>query len=731
MKQLVVWILCILIMAALPSKGQIVIDTTNPIQFGIYAHGALTWHRTGDFTQLGNYAKPAVPFGNAWGDGVAFGALVNSPLSSIIQANQTTASIHLGLRIGFAIQSVALSAIENQRFIVAGAPVDGEIVHSINASFASFGADGLLEYTPQFHDNIRLHVGARIAWVYTATFRQREQVQIPGARAVFSNGSAIRRVIEDDIPFARGYESYGLAGLSYNIRIEKRFAVVPEVMVNFPLVPHTSTEQWRSWWIRAGISVKVTIPTIKPTVRDTLIQRDTLVNVLAELERDTTILLSIEHRTVVNETDDVRYEYVHRRELYQRQIPKRKEVERALITLKVFERLPDSTLAELDTLRCREIVWTDFHPLLPYIFFDYGSSTLSTRYELLTRMDAQRYTPEVSLDQMKTYYSVLNIYGLALRKNSSSILRIKGCVSRREQQQLPNWRQLADERAEVIAQYLHQTWGIEEWRLQRLPVGLPAKPSNERHDDGVSENQRVELYSNDDDLLKPVMIRDTALESAVTHLVIASKVLSPTPILRWNATVTQAERVLYKGSGDGELPAVLNVELNNERMRRLIRSSNSPLTVTVSVEQDGRGWQALSHEIPLSVETLEQRIARQQITEVDRYILMLFDAGRAEPSASSRATIDYVRKRIQPGSILSIIGSTDRTGSLAYNLELSKRRAKAVARLLSYPAAKVVGIGPDTVNYDNDLPEGRFHARTVKIEVEHPRPSRAYLEKPH
>jgi hypothetical protein len=65
------------------------------------------------------------------------------------------------------------------------------------------------------------------------------------------------------------------------------------------------------------------------------------------------------------------------------------------------------------------------------------------------------------------------------------------------------------------------------------------------------------------------------------------------------------------------------------------------------------------------------------------------------------------------------------------SLQLSKRRAKALARLLSYPAAKVVGIGPDTINYDNDLPEGRFHARTVKIEVEHPRPSRAYLDKQH
>ncbi len=717
-----------LMVLALQMNAQIVIDTTNPIQFGIYAHGALTQHHTGGFTQIGEIAKPPVPFGNAWGDGITFGALVNSPLSSLITANQTTASIHVGVRVGFALQSVLLKATEAQRFIVRGVPTNGTIEHSIRASFASFGADGLIEYTPPFHDNIRFHAGARLAWVYTSTFQQRELVRIPNTIAVFTNGNDVRRSIEGDLPFARTYESFGIVGLSYNIPIEKRFAIVPELFVNIPIVTHTRMESWKSWWVRAGVSVKVTIPTSKPTVRDTLVERDTVIKVFPDLERDTTILLSVEYRTVKNETDDVAYEYIHRKELYQRQIPKQKEIRRAEIALKVFERLADSTLAELDTLRCREIIWTDFHPLLPYIFFDSASSTLSTRYRLLTPQDAKQYVPKVSLDQMDTYYSLLNIIGLGLRNNPSSRIRIKGCVSNQEKKQIPNWQQLARERANVIAAYLNQTWGIDTSRIILLPPGLPSKPSRERNTDGIAENQRAELYSSDAELMQPVMIRDTALESSATHLRLEMHVISPTPILRWRVTVTQAQRVLYKGSGDGEMPTYLDLELHNDLMRRLYRSEREPLTVTVTVEQQGKGEQSLVHQIPLQVETLEQLRSRQQITEVDRYILMLFDAGKAQPSVSSRTVIDYVRKRIEPGSVVSIIGSTDRTGSLAYNRELSKRRAQAVAKLLAYPTAKVEGIGPDTVNYDNDCPEGRFHARTVKIEVEHPRPSRAYLE---
>ncbi len=284
-------------------------------------------------------------------------------------------------------------------------------------------------------------------------------------------------------------------------------------------------------------------------------------------------------------------------------------------------------------------------------------------------------------------------------------------------------------RANVIAAYLNQTWGIDTSQLILLPPGLPSKPSKERDADGISENQRAELYSSDAELMQPVMIRDTALESSATHLRLETHVTSPTPILRWRVTVTQSQRVLNKVSGDGEMPTYLDLELHNDLMRRLYRSGREPLTVTITVEQQGKGEQSLVHQIPLQVETLEQLRSRQQVTEVDRYILMLFDAGKAQPSPSSRTVIDYVRRRIEPGSIVSIIGSTDRTGSLAFNRELSKRRAQAVAKLLAYPIAKVEGIGPDTVNYDNDRPEGRFHARTVKIEVEHPRPARAYLER--
>lgn len=728
MKALVQW-LGTFVLAVASVVGQIVIDTTNPIQFGIFSHGGATLHRTGGFTQLGDISKPPVPFGDATGEGIAFGALVNSPLSSLITANQTTASFHLALRVGFALQRVELAAHESQRFIVAGVPTDGSIVHSIAASLASFGGDGMVEYTPPFHDNLRFHGGARVAWVYSATFRQTEQVVVSGSQAVFIGGNSVRRAIEEDIPNARKYELYGLVGLSYNVPIEKRFAVVPEIFVNIPLARHTTDLQWRSWWIRAGVSVKVTIPTSKPIVRDTLMQRDTVVKVVPENETDTTILISTTYRTVVNETDDARYEYVHCHQIYERRIRKEKPIVAATIAVHVFERMPDSTLVELDTLRCREIVWTDFHPLLPYVFFEYGSSTLSTRYRQITRNDASAYVPRVSLDQMDTYYSLLNIIGSGLRQNPSLPIRIKGCVSRREQKAIPNWRNLARQRAEVIANYLRETWQIDSSRIELLPVGVPKKPSNERHDDGSTENQRVELYS-DHELLQPVMIRDTTLVSATRHVRIATEIASQTPIQRWNITVEHAHRVLYKGSGQGQCPSQLDIELGSDVMKRLSRSDRSPLLVTISIEQEGVGVQTQRHEIPLSVVTLEELRSRQQATEVDRYILMLFDAGKSEPSEASRSVIAFVRGRIQPGSTVSVVGSTDRTGSLQYNMELSKRRAEAVAKLLSYPVAHTEGIGPDTVNYNNDLPEGRFHARTVKIEVEHPRPSRAYLDRP-
>ncbi|MFW5702255.1 MAG: OmpA family protein, partial [Bacteroidota bacterium] len=65
-----------------------------------------------------------------------------------------------------------------------------------------------------------------------------------------------------------------------------------------------------------------------------------------------------------------------------------------------------------------------------------------------------------------------------------------------------------------------------------------------------------------------------------------------------------------------------------------------------------------------------------------------------------------------------IYGYTDRIGEEDVNKRISERRAQAVARRLRIPDAKVEGLGESDLLFDNELPEGRFYCRTVRIIIE-------------
>lgn len=79
-----------------------------------------------------------------------------------------------------------------------------------------------------------------------------------------------------------------------------------------------------------------------------------------------------------------------------------------------------------------------------------------------------------------------------------------------------------------------------------------------------------------------------------------------------------------------------------------------------------------------------------------------------------------------PDSQIVITGHTDSTGSLAHNMDLSKRRAQSVALILSNNAVPgqrmtTIGAGPDRPVATNDTDTGRAANRRVEIVI---RPNR-------
>ncbi|QCS61955.1 DUF4892 domain-containing protein [Achromobacter denitrificans] len=100
-----------------------------------------------------------------------------------------------------------------------------------------------------------------------------------------------------------------------------------------------------------------------------------------------------------------------------------------------------------------------------------------------------------------------------------------------------------------------------------------------------------------------------------------------------------------------------------------------------------------------------------------------FDTDRADVKAESKAALDEMGKLLQadPALKVYIVGHTDNQGSLARNMDLSQKRADAVAKALaeSYriPASRLSAKGVASLApvASNDVEEGRAKNRRVEL----------------
>jgi outer membrane protein OmpA-like peptidoglycan-associated protein len=100
-----------------------------------------------------------------------------------------------------------------------------------------------------------------------------------------------------------------------------------------------------------------------------------------------------------------------------------------------------------------------------------------------------------------------------------------------------------------------------------------------------------------------------------------------------------------------------------------------------------------------------------------------FDTGKADVKPESDATLKEVAKLLQgdPSLKLYVVGHTDNVGTLASNMDLSRRRANAVTQVLAtkYGVASArlsaQGDGPTAPVASNDSEDGRAKNRRVEL----------------
>ena len=401
---------------------------------------------------------------------------------------------------------------------------------------------------------------------------------------------------------------------------------------------------------------------------------------------------------------------------------------RYIITYR-FLSAPQGTLSiEPEAITIEEVTTIDSSPLLNYVFFEESMGELSEPYILFANQsDTQHFLEEKLGGAMEKYHHLLNIIGKRLNEHPDAHITITGYNSNKgpEKGNLT----LSRSRAESVRAYLRYIWGIHPSRMEVKAQNLPAVASTSYVPEGIAENQRVEIYSDDPailDTVKSTYVQEMTNNKSVRIL---PSIQSEAGIANWKLYLKGGNQTLIGTvSGDRELASAYTFDLKSVNLKELSSFDN----LTAGIEVMDKEGEVFKNEFAATTSVKfikrEERMAQKMGYRVlEKYALILFDFNSAEIKARNKNIVDRIIARMKeiPSAQGKIVGHTDNIGKEDYNLNLSERRAKAVfdqmveAGMMAGENITYAGAGPNDPMYDNSTPEGRALNRTVTVTLEY------------
>jgi outer membrane protein OmpA-like peptidoglycan-associated protein len=399
----------------------------------------------------------------------------------------------------------------------------------------------------------------------------------------------------------------------------------------------------------------------------------------------------------------------------------------------LFTELKNKLPAKFDNfhgLVVRERLTIELYALLPMMFFDEGQSAFPSRYILFTSpAQTQGFREDTLTATLNAYYNYLNCLGFRLRNKPEAKIGLIGCNS--QQSAAEKSVDLSRTRAENVKKYLVDIWGIDASRISIDARGLPDNPTKSTTPEGMEENRRVEIKSDDWEIIKPVrqerLVKYPDFRTAKFSM--NNGIKDNRVKERW-LVITHAGQTWAKINELGAVTTTMSPEWDwRADASHLLPPDEEKLGVQMFViDLNGK-------EHPSAIDyTSVAQFSQKDVTSVhlaDRtreiYNLILFEYASANMGKWNQKILDeFVFARIQPTSDVVVGGYTDILGTPDYNMKLSTDRAKAtMAAIKGKVGGKVhtleaIGYGKTAPLYPNETPEGRYYNRTVQVVIETP-----------
>ncbi len=590
-----------------------------------------------------------------------------------------------------------------------------KVLDVIVANIKTVGLETTISFN--FFHSFYMDAGIQLTYMFDGKVDHYEKLIEPD-NVVFLDGRLVQNDIYNvELPDKKSLLINGIFGIGYQLPISEKTVIVPEIRYYMPFMDVTSRD-WKIASLHFGASLKIPVmePVKLPEIDKTIYQRDTSLIAIIGLDKEEFKLVNEKVERFSDTTDEAIFNYTKIIEHYEKKIPKEGKLEASFEIIGLTKEgkrqaKPEIVIEELET--------EEGFPLLPHIFFNEGSADLNkSGLKLKTKEQFQLSSPISNLpwNVIGIYDELLNIVAERMIKEPGIKLIITGCNNNRGIE--ANNLELSSKRAQAVKDYLVNICGIEQNRIITQSRNLPDNPGNILVADGIAENQRVELSSNDINLLKPVILKEIVKTSNPPYILIRPRIVSEAGLKQWKIVIKQEENTLREFSGTS-IDDDLRWTVGEQPLPNLDKKVNIFLE---AIDRIGKSV-TFSDSVQLQQLTIKKkRYELKGDKRVERFSLILFDYDKADINPAQLAILNEIKSRIKDNSNVTIAGYADRTGESGYNRELARRRIQEVQKILNVPRwnLKTEPVGSDIILYDNNLPQGRGYSRTVQITVETP-----------
>lgn len=555
---------------------------------------------------------------------------------------------------------------------------------------------------------------------------EHEETILSPENVTFPGGSKIRNHDNHLVPID-GFRAALVGGLIYDIPIDinEKFIVSPQVTFSYGFSDVARNFSWDVNTIRAGVILKYVpmaekkdkpkpdyqfekidlIDTIKINV--TGIENHFIKEGIEHSFIDTIRIGNIKKISAVNIRIDT---------LFYGESPKKIDKEEDLPT--IWAASESSGMFPVSEIRVEDFLSTTIQPLLNYIFFYDNSAEIPNRYIKLTRERVNEFNFKdlTNKPTLEVYSNILNILGWRLKNKPKSKITITGCNAGKDFED-PS---VSEKRALSIKNYLTDVWEIDPKRILIKARNLPQKSSTLNDTDGVAENRRVEISSDDREITAPLILSDTFRVVSPLFLKFNLEYKNRKDIKKCTVSIFNESKTIRNFVIEGIIPDSILWNLN-ERQDVIYDLKKGFYFQLEIIDNNDKTIRSNIEKINVDHITVHKKVLTQEGDKrIDRYSLILFDFNASNLSIINSRILDYINSNINGNSTVVVEGFTDRVGDESYNLELSKRRAESVWKLINVSNKSFIGFGESNLLYSNDLPEGRFYCRTVRVNVETP-----------